>query len=631
MVNWQTLFMVSLRRQGSSSRYKYKFNMENITHRAFPRCKQAFKEKNLAYEYCDLGGTLYNVSLIELQRLLLRDINAPHDHVFKIVRTDLGEKPPKNRIQHWEQIAPIFDHPLSLYEATLNRMDKDFKPSFEWQQLIRIRSKDDKLKLQRVIWPKSVFSNFCRGIGVKKSTYDRLSKENDGEAPVFINPANAKPLPLFQITDDTVVGEFDGIGIFPYFVDTHKALFVTEVDKLKTKIVSPLCNLNEQKRTDKANAGRLLENEMGKPFYLDSKSGTSRVVDGNITTLKRLLERSISHKTLWSKQTNKDRTCPGDILRATVLSNDFSITQLRAEFCKNFILYNIFTILQRNKKSIRAFSSDSNISSFHFDWKVWDSCIWKQYQGTESMPLPTDQASLVSYKTKYDSFLQDLQTYSTLVISEMKWNQSSIFQNDELSLSRFEHIALVLQTILTKSRMIKTFQPNLYKFMQDDLRPVTLMESANFVDSINKTIVPGFASEQSLQSASALMKLANKMLYFEQKVYAEEFRVNRPIKLRPLTLSENYKIVILDKQNSIPEIFKSLLKFMTQIKTYFVRDLTEVELHGHMHCIDKKMLDNSTFMYLYELKYNEAIRAAPPQNEKIVDNIIGLLSNNEEH
>ena len=66
MVNWQTLFMVSLRRQGSSSRYKYKFNMENITHRAFPRCKQAFKEKNLAYEYCDLGGTLYNLSLIHI-------------------------------------------------------------------------------------------------------------------------------------------------------------------------------------------------------------------------------------------------------------------------------------------------------------------------------------------------------------------------------------------------------------------------------------------------------------------------------------------------------------------------------------------------------------------------------------
>nr|Q08996.1 RecName: Full=Cytochrome B pre-mRNA-processing protein 2 [Saccharomyces paradoxus]pir/S61597/ CBP2 protein - yeast (Saccharomyces sp.) (strain douglasii) [Saccharomyces sp.]CAA64148.1 CBP2 [Saccharomyces douglasii] len=630
MVNWQTLFMVSLRRQGSSSRYRYKFNMENITHQVFPRCKQAFKKANLSYEYCDLEGKLYNASLMDLQKMLLRDINAPRDHVFKIVRTDLVEKSSKKRIQHWEQIAPIFDHPLSLYENLLSEMDNDFKPSFEWQQLIEVRSRDDQLKLQRVVWPKSIFSNFCRGIGVKKNTYDRLLKQNNGEVPMFVNPANAKPLPLFQVGDDATIGEFDGIGIFPYFVVKHRAFFVTEVDKLKTKIISPLCNLNERKRTDKANAGRLLENEKGEPFYVDAKGAASRAADGNAVTLKQLLERSVSHKTLWSKQTNKDRTCPGDILRATILSNDFSIRQLRTEFCKNFILYNIFTILQRNKKSIRDFSNDNNVPSFRFNWNVWDSYIWKQYQEAESMTLPADQASLINYKTKYDSFLQDLQTYSTLVISEMKWNQFSIFQNNETSLSRFEHITLILQTILTKSKMIRIFQPNLYKFMQDDLR-ATLMELTGFTESINATIGPGFANEQSLQSANALKKLANQLLHFEQKIYAEKFRVNRPIQLRPLTLSTNFKIVILDKQNAIPEIFQTLLKFTTQITTYFVKDLSEVELHGHMHCIDKKMLDKSTFMYLYELKYNEDLKAVPPQKEKIVDNIIGLLSNDEEH
>lgn len=93
MVNWQTLFMVSLRRQGSSSRYRYKFNMENITHQVFPRCKQAFKKTNLSYEYCDLEGVLYNISLTDLQKLLLRDINAPREHAFKIVRTDLTQNP----------------------------------------------------------------------------------------------------------------------------------------------------------------------------------------------------------------------------------------------------------------------------------------------------------------------------------------------------------------------------------------------------------------------------------------------------------------------------------------------------------------------------------------------------------
>lgn len=111
MVNWQTLFMVSLRRQGSSSRYRYKFNMENITHQVFPRCKQAFKKTNLSYEYCDLEGVLYNISLTDLQKLLLRDINAPREHAFKIVRTDLTQKSSKKRIQHWERIAPMLTTP----------------------------------------------------------------------------------------------------------------------------------------------------------------------------------------------------------------------------------------------------------------------------------------------------------------------------------------------------------------------------------------------------------------------------------------------------------------------------------------------------------------------------------------
>ncbi|EJS43524.1 cbp2p [Saccharomyces arboricola H-6] len=630
MVNWQTLFMASLRRQGSSSRYKYKSNIERITHRVFPHCKQVFKQTKPEYEYCDLDGTIYNISLIDLRKLLLRDINAPGDHVLKIVRTELVKKNPNNRVQHWEQIAPIFDHPLSLYEEILNDMDNNFQPSFEWQQLIKVRSKDKKLNLQRIIWPKSIFANFCRGIGVRKSTYDRLLKQNNEEVPVFVNPANAKPLPLFILTDDIAIGELDGIGIFPYFVEAHKAFFVTELDRLKTKIASPLCNLNERMRIKKASTGRLLENEKGQPFYPDVEAATGQVANSRITTLRRLLGSSVSNRILWSKQVNKDRTCPGDILRATVLSNDFSIQQLRNEFCKNFILYNIFTILQRNKKNIHTRPSKISISSFGFDWKIWDSYIWKQYQETESTEIPVDKTSLVNYKAKYDLFLQDLQTYSLLVISEMKWSQLSIFQNDEISLSRFEHIALILQTIMTKSRMIKIFQPNLFKFMQDDLES-TFIESINFTDSINETIDPSFANEQLSQSANALWKLANHLLLFEQKIYGEKFRVDRPIQLRSSTLSKNYKVVVLDKQNAIPEKFKELLKFMTQMMTYFVGDLAEVELHGNMYCIDKKMLDKSTFMYLYELKHNEALKSIPSPKEKIVDNIIDILSNDKEN
>ncbi|CAI2017628.1 hypothetical protein SEUBUCD646_0H00230 [Saccharomyces eubayanus] len=629
MVNWQTLFLVSLRREGSSSRYKYKSNIERITHQAFPRSKKAFKRAQPAYEYCDLGGELYNASLVDLQKLLLRDINAPNGHVLKIVRTDLIEKSRNNRVQHWDQILPIFSRPLSLYEAPLGVMNKDYKPSFEWQQLITVRSKDEKYQLQRVIWPKSVLANFCRGIGVKKSTYDRLLKQNDGQVPVFVNPANAKPLPLFEITDDTEIGEFDGIGIFPYFVEVHQRFFVTEVDKLKTKLISPLCSPNEKTRIDKASSGRLLGDEKGKPFHSDTKGTAKQVANGNINTLRQLLNGSISQKKLWSKQTTQDRTCPGDVLRATVLSNDFSMSQLKNEFCKNFILYNIFTILQRNKKNIRSVTAGTDISASSFDWKVWDSYIWKQYRETESMGIPMSQAGLINYKAKYDLFLQDLQTYSTLVISEMKWNQFSIFRNDKISLSRFEHIGLILQTILTNSRMIKVFQPNLCKFMQDDLRS-TFLESINFVDSLSKTVEPSFTNEQSLQSASALWKLTNQLLFFENEIYAENFRVNRPNQSRPLTVSENFKIVILDKLNAIPETFKTLLKFMTQISTYFVEDLTDIELHGHMHSIEKKMLDKSTFMYLYELKYNEAPKMIPPPEEKIVDNIIDLLSNDKE-
>lgn len=607
MVNWQTLFLVSLRREGSSLRYKYKSNMEGITHQVFPRCKKAFKKTGLVYEFCDISGTLYNASLMDLQKLLLRDINAPNGHVFKIVRTDLVQKSRNKRILHWERIAPMFSHALSLYEVAFNEMDRSFKPSFEWQQLIRLRSKDKKCQLQRVIWPKSVFANFCRGIGVKKDTHDRLLRQNDEQEPVLINPANAKPLPLFEIADDTDIGEFDGIGIFPYFVEEHQKFFVTELDKLKTKLISPLCTSSERMRVDTVISGRLLEDEKGKPFYLDTKSATKQVADGNITTLKHLLEWSVSHKTLWSRQSTKDRTCPGDVLRATVLSNDFSIRQLRDEFCKNFILYNIFTILQRNKKNIRSLTPETHISSFSFDWKAWDSYIWKQYQETESMEIPMGQADLTNYKAKYDLFLQDLQTYSTLVISEMKWEKFAIFQHDETSLSRFDHIGLVLQTILTNSRMIKVFQPNLCKYMQDELGS-TFLGSINFVDSISKTVEPGFINEQSLQSANALWKLANQLLFFENKIYAEKFRINRPNQIRPLTLSEKFKIVILDKQNAIPETFKTLLMFLTQTRTNFVEDLTDIELHGHMHCIEKKMLDKSTFMYLYELKYNGALK-----------------------
>ncbi|CCD26191.1 Cbp2p NDAI_0H00170 [Naumovozyma dairenensis CBS 421] len=598
---WVSLLFASMRRQALAKRFNYRDNVPFLRTRSLNSTIECINHENLTKVPIETYRTLSNIEIPQLQDILIKDINIPKgSSAIQLVRTDKASQSMKHlEIADWASIVPMFINPILPNYELANKNNSQW-PEFAMKQTIKLVSTaDQNIILNKTLWPQSIFSNNCRAIGVNNQKYNEL--QGKGKPMTFINPSNGNHLPILILEN---VGDIpdgcDSIGIFPRFVPEHRKLFhqLDLLDSYGASIDSPPCNHKELEKIK--NERTSLIKGFNKSIH-NRREAKIKPPKGELTSLKRLLERTISHKTLWSRAKSEDRTCPADVLRCILLSNEIDTNAIRVEFIKSFILYNILTQswrlndqLKKDIIDIRNYSSSGQVID-NLNWKSWDLYIWRKHEEINAMELPQNLDDVVLAKERFDEFLKKLLNYQCMIVSEMKHLKTKFLEGTSAPTAppRAITVSIIFQTILQNNKWIQVFYPGFMTLINDSLPDFGLKLEPN---NIHKRQEENMIFEG--EKINAIMKA---MLDAEAYLYEDKFANNKPLKIVEVTRMENWKLVILSKLPFPKEVAK-LLQYNSKIYTQFVNDPEDVDRNGYSMCTFKKMIDKDTFLYLYRLK-----------------------------
>lgn len=619
---WTALFFASWRRQASANQYRYKDNIPRIRNAVLRQFNNELSKTNLNRTMVQCDRTLFDSPLETMQDILIHDINAPSNACLKMERTGFAKvqkakTPPV--ISSWQNLAPIFIHPLDpLYdEEKQNGIKvKNAHVPFEFKQTIRLFSKDTKRELSRVCWPDAIFSYSCNGIGVSSETYKELmDEEGTGDSkPQFMNVSNDAPLKIFEV--DFVPKDCDAIGLFPAFEVSHRALF-TGLDLCVALIRCGLCEGEPKAKVERMVTTRRQQQETDVHEIENDKTSADSSHQNDIQTLKELVDKSKDYQILWSRKRFKDKTCPGDIIRSTLATNDVTITQMKEEYFKHYVLFNIFSQALRLYHKVKKENMiPKNISNARYEWQPCDLYIWQKFLEINSLENPSTVQEMIDHKKKLDEFLIKLNSYYFSVLCEMKSANLAFFETNNAT-PRIFAILKIFRDILLDCKAIKQYYPNLSYYAHEKLRNLP-----NFKD------VPPEVERQDpkVQMGKRILAIIQHSIEFEHLLFADRFSTTELIQIEPLAPIENWKLVILTKDSFPPEV-ERLLKFNTRIYTQFVNDLDAVTRKSFSYCKSRKMIDENTFLFLYQLGKPEKF-----SREQLVTNILEKLEDtvNEE-
>lgn len=594
---WLSLLFSSIRRQSLDKKLHFKDNIVKLRDLSLKTCTDTLaKEPDLNKVPIYAARNIYSIQLPLLQKMLLTDIilsSKKPASALEFVRVDKMSKTMKNRnIPNWELIAPLFMNPVSpTYREYKEDGDEGSTRyggiSFRLKQTIKLDGKGSKpISLHKVIWPDVIYSYCCRGIGVTEAKFNEL----DGFVK-FINPSNGNRLPIFQVS--FVPEGYDAVGLFPQFVEEHLKVF-NETDQYKALILSEECLFKDARRIKDLINGEYPSNDRKHTFDDDTPE-----FNGDVLTLKKLYERTVSHKTLWSRRDAMDRRCPADIIRCVLLSNNATVSGIRSEYFKYHVLFNVYIHTLKLTGRL-TMDLDGKLWLGRMDWKSWDLHIWKQYLELNKREGPSTIEGVIESKQIFDNFIKELYYYQCITTSEMISKREQFFESSRSILT-----SLILLNILQHSKWVHLLYPGLSLFMKMNLPPVMdaiLDNSLRFPE--------GVAQEKLFSEGAKLYKIIGTMQSLENECYQNDFSTIRPIKIKDSTALKNWKMIIMTRVR-LPKDITEVIKFNTRIYTQFVNTPEEVSQNAFTICVGKQMIDPDTFVYLFRLDSPEDLPSPP--------------------
>lgn len=598
---WYALFFGSYRRQPFARQYRYRHNVPRIRNAVLGGFRRQLKGKDIRAERLECTKSLEEWPVKSVQQLLVRDINRPLEtssclQLLRKVVPQQGE-PRSLSVFRWAHVAPIFRLPLSSSyaapEANVDSRQLGNVP-FEFQNTVKLVSTDGSKELGFIAWPDPIYSLSCQGLGVPAELFEQLT---DSE---FLNPADNSILKVHEVS--FVPEGCDAVGLFPAYSESHREVFTglqlfgslirrnACIGHARDRIKSILTSF-PQERT--ANAA------IDEPF-------NSAGYESDITNLKSLLAQTRQYKLLWSTKKDKNKICPGDIIRNTLSSEHISNSQLEQEFCKHYILFSIFSQTLRIQE--RLGKEPTNPGEVKWQWKPSDIFIWKSFEDINRRDMPSNVEELLLYKERYDGFLALLNSYHLTVMAEMKSLREDFYATGT-SPRALPTLAL-LGTILRKCKPIRAFNPNLTAYFDKKLPPLSQDLQLAQLDA---------ASPGDVEVGHKVNSIITNCVELEHLIYADNFTTTTPIQSEPLAPLTDWKFVIMSKKPLPPDVIRTVM-FNSRIFTQFVTDLTEVTRRGFSVCKSRRMIDGDTFIFLY--KHERPKRAT---REELVSDIIDKL------
>ncbi|AQZ10320.1 CBP2 (YHL038C) [Zygosaccharomyces parabailii] len=609
---WVKFFFAGLRREANNTHYKYKGNISRIRKASLKQNELALKDSNRVVIELTIDSELSKASLNQVREILLKDTQAPPDALLRIFRNGrLPRQGLNQNIHGWSRESQLFEHPiiprygLPLLRHGTNKTDY----TFNMNQTVKLSSKDNKEILSRVLWPQTIFSRACRGIGVPSTTFNRLKQDYGENLPEFVNPSN-KTVPLKIYPVDFDLEGCQAIGLFPSYIMAHRLVF-KGLDLFAALTGSNLCGDRERKLMDQQITTSDCQ-KLARTEGVDVQAGDSNTalqVQGNIRNLHHLRLLYRKYNKLWSKESHNDKSCPEDILRNVLLTRNITTIQLKEEFFKHFILFCVFSQAWRLDLKLNDLGAFKNSSLIGIPWKPWDLYIWQKSKTLDTLPIPATLQELTDVKLEFDQFLSELFNYFSFITAEMKANADSFFTSGETVAPRAIATHHILRRILVKMQWVRRFYPNLQKYMKNNLKGAR---------EVNHMQIP-VLSEDELQwySTNRLFAIIQQILELEHIVFHD--KLSDLSKMSHKGPTTDWKVVLLCNPPIEDEISR-LLKFSTTISVQFVQTLDQVD-DSLWVCRERKMIDSDTFLYLYQTTNLE-----PLSKNDLINNIITKLA-----
>lgn len=584
LAKWLPYFFAALRRQPNARKYQYKNNIPEIRQLKLQDAgKRLTASKGKSPIPVFLNGDIFDININDIKKLIFEDARRSNESVrfgLDVLHENGGP------VKDWKTLASIFQTPIDpklLTKEDYYNMAKD--NTFTMRHTIKLKTTgitDGSKPFDNVLWPKLVFSNHCRGIGVTPDLFEKISKMK-----VFVrNPTTNTNLPIIQV--DFIPKGYDCIGLFPRFEEKHFQVF-QKMDKFSALIDSKLCDDNEIRRM-KSLVNTDIGEEVSSVEIINTKGAkVDRLSEKN--TLSKLLNLANFDSKLWSIGSNKDRTCPGDILRSAIIAKSTGRNTIRKETMKHYILFNTISLLRR----LREHQNKNGVPDYQNmqQWKPWDYAIWYIFHQHLAMtPKIKTFEDLQLVRAQYSRFLEVLSQYTIMVTSEMKLMGSQFFEVEgKESISRSDMVTLLLSSMLRETKYTELLYPGLNEYIMSHI-PAAYSGTAD--------LLPKLGNEKSYANGVTLLRIISELINFENIVHKDKFTSYRNMVSQFDSPITDWKVIIVYK-NLLSEDFSKTIQFTTRIFTQFVTSLDDVDKVSYSKCIAKEMIDENTFVYLYKM------------------------------
>ncbi|CAR29391.1 hypothetical protein ZYGR_0AD00730 [Zygosaccharomyces rouxii] len=613
---WSTLVFAAFKRRPENPVFGYKRNVIKMRNAHGKRIESLLKKPDLHVVDLELDGTLETAHVSRIRELLLKDARAPTDSTLRIFRNGkVPKQGQKQEISDWKYSSLLFKNALNpKYGLPLSKLNAH--EDFLMNKTILLESESGEEKLDRILWPSAVFSHSCRGIGIPTETYRQYREKygTDDKIPKLVNPLPGDPfLKLYPV--DFVPSDFQAVGLFPNYVETHKNVF-KGFDLFGALVKSRLCTESEIKLINQ----RVITKEKPSSYtpssdidlkgvdVQDHRDSNNLQVETNLNNLNKWTKVSKDYQSFWSARGIPNKIIPADILRCLFLTKDITISQMKEEFCKHYILFSIFSQAWRIDRKFNNKDPNFSESSLDVPWRPWDLYILKRSQEISAIPIPTTLEEFSDVKLQFDQFLSEFFSYYALIVSEMKAETDSFFQPTESHLPRMVPVKQVLRNILLENQWVQTLYPNLHTHMKNRFQ---------WIHSSNYLAVPTTTEmdEKTRQSNEKLLTIVRIISELESESRQNQLGERGGIYVDLKTPASNWKIVIVNNSLTDPEV-RRLLKFNSDLGLQFTQNLEYSRNEDGWSCQKKKMLDPDTYIYLY---HNEKHLES---NKDLIDDII---------
>lgn len=565
--DWIVQLHLAYRNSSKQRRFSYKRNAQKISQKRLQSVQKS-QISNAPKVDLKLPSRFSQLPIASLQELLIQDIREDKPKQLQLCVPELTSG--SHMVEDWEEVSGLFKNSVcreyktngdlkgpAFCEYATERVYGNNRANWKTRLNFPLKNEGDPAETIEILWPPLEFSFCCRAIGTSHGTITKLQQKG---VNVFRHPLTGDKLPILEI--DSLPLNASAIALAPALEGSDSKYFKGAL--LAYSIIpSRLCSEAEICQLKSL----CVDTEsMRRPSVVEAIS--PKVADGfksDIRSVSRLL-RALSSGSLFNPGlSTRSQMCSPDILRATVMSNRICDSQLKEEYCKATVLYNLYENAQRIQKRLIS----ENKLTHEVYLSLWDELILLRLEELNKLTLVEDLNTMIRGKTKFDEFLLDLNLYNTIVNAELRGKMKP---NGHQKNDRQQAILYVLSIVLTQCKSLKNIYPSL-SFVFRELE-VFAREAKMFKRTGN------------IESAQEMFATANAIVELDNIATAKQ----EPLK--------NHRIILLAKSR-VPSDLARVYQFLSKVEVQITDNLDAAKEIRHSECVSKKLIRHDTYCYLY--------------------------------